>query len=311
MVTFVLRRLLALIPVLWGIATIIFALMFLVPGDPARLLMGQHGDEATLRALHRELGLDQPVQVQYRRFLSRLVQGDLGRSYRQRRSVTAIIAERFPATLRLAAAALVLATILGVAAGLVAAFRPHTWIDNVVTASALFGISTPVFWLGLLLILLFAAQLRWLPVAGFGEGDLRHLVLPAVTLSAVSMGYVARMTRSSMLEVAGSDYMRTAAAKGASPMRAQLVHGLRNAANPIVTIIGLNLAGLLGGAVATETVFAWPGLGRAMVDAIRSRDLPVVEGCVIFLACVFVIVNLAVDCLYALLDPRISYDDAR
>ncbi len=310
MAIFILRRLFALIPVLWGIATLIFALMFLVPGDPARLLMGQHGDEATLKALRRELGLDRPVHVQYGRFLERLVQGDLGRSYRQRRPVTEIIAERFPATLKLASAAVILATAFGMAAGLLAAFRSHTWIDNVVTTIALFGISMPVFWVGLLLILLFAAKLGWLPVAGFGEGGLRHLILPATALSFVLMGYIARMTRSSMLEVASGDYIRTAAAKGASPARIHFVHALRNAANPIVTIIGLNLAGLLGGAVATETVFAWPGLGRALVDAIFSRDLPVVEGCVIVLACVFVTVNLAVDCLYAILDPRISYDEA-
>ena len=310
MAPFILRRLFALIPVLWGIATLIFALMFLVPGDPARLLMGQHGDEATLKALRRELGLDRPVHVQYGRFLERLVQGDLGRSYRQRRPVTEIIAERFPATLKLASAAVILATAFGMAAGLLAAFRSHTWIDNVVTTIALFGISMPVFWVGLLLILLFAAKLGWLPVAGFGEGGLRHLILPATALSLVLMGYVTRMTRSSMLEVASGDYIRTAAAKGASPARTHFVHALRNAANPIVTIIGLNLAGLLGGAVATETVFAWPGLGRALVDAIFSRDLPVVEGCVIVLACVFVVVNLAVDCLYVILDPRISYDEA-
>ena len=308
MTSYIIRRLLMIVPILWGVATIVFVLMFVVPGDPARLLMGQHGDEDTLSAIRHELGLDRPVHVQYVRFLGRLARGDLGMSYRQRRPVVEIIRERFPATLKLAAAGMTLAVLFGVAAGILAAAFRNTAMDWLVMVFSLTGISLPVFWLGMMLILVFAATLGWLPVGGYGSGgDLRHLVLPAVALAAVSTGYIARMMRSSMLEVIGKDYIRTARAKGLTETAVILRHALRNAFIPVITVIGLNFAGLLGGAVATETVFAWPGLGRATVDAIRMRDLPVVEGCVIFLAFVFVVINLLVDLSYAWLDPRIHY----
>jgi peptide/nickel transport system permease protein len=308
MLSYIIRRLLMIVPILWGVATIVFVLMFIVPGDPARLLMGQHGDEETLSAIRHELGLDRPVHVQYARFLGRLARGDLGMSYRQRRPVTEIIRERFPATLKLAAAGMSLAILFGVAAGIIAAAFRNTVFDWLVMVFSLSGISLPVFWLGMMLILIFASTLGWLPVGGYGSGgDIRHLVLPAVSLAAVSTGYIARMMRSSMLEVIGKDYIRTARAKGLTETAVILRHGLRNAFIPVITVIGLNFAGLLGGAVATETVFAWPGLGRATVDAIRMRDLPVVEGCVIFLAVMFVVINLLVDLSYAWLDPRIHY----
>ncbi|MFA6472433.1 MAG: ABC transporter permease, partial [Candidatus Latescibacterota bacterium] len=285
MTSYILRRLFLTIPILWGVATIVFALMFIVPGDPARMLMGQHGDEQTLAQLRHEMGLDRPVYVQYVRYLGKLLKGDLGTSYRQKRPVAEIIRDRFPATARLAISSMLIAIIIGIATGILAARYRNTVWDWLVMIFSLSGISMPVFWLGMMLILLFASWLGWLPVGGYGKnGDLRHLFLPAISLAAVSIGYIARMMRSSMLEVIGKDYIRTARAKGLSEWAVTLHHALRNALIPVVTIIGINFASLLGGAVATETVFAWPGLGRAVVDAIRMRDLPVVEGCVIFLA---------------------------
>lgn len=306
---FVLKRLALAVPVMLGIATIIFLLMFFIPGDPARMLMGQHGDEDTLAMIRADLGLDKPLHVQYFRFLGRLLKGDLGRSYRQRRPVKEMLLERLPATLKLGAAALCLAVFLGVAAGIIAALNRNKPLDGAVMVASLVGISTPVFWLGLMLMLVFASRLKWLPVAGYGtDGDLRHLVLPAVSLSLVYLGYIARITRSSLLEVIGMEFLRTARAKGLGKRVAAIKHGLRNALIPIVTVIGLNFAGLLGGAVATETVFAWPGIGRTMVLAIGMRDVPVIEGGVIVLSLSFVLINLLVDVSYSFIDPRIRLE---
>ena len=306
MTEYILKRLLMVIPILLGVATIIFMLMFLVPGDPARLLMGQHGDEKVLENIRREMGLDKPIYIQYVKYIGKLAKGDLGTSYRQKRPVTQIIRERFPATAKLAVASMILSIIIGITAGIIAAVNRNKFWDLLVMVLSLSGISMPVFWLGMMLILIFASGLGWLPVGGYGRsGDLRHILLPALSLSAVFIGYIARMMRSSMLEVIGKDYIRTARAKGLSERAVIVNHALRNAFIPVITIIGINFASLLGGAVATETVFAWPGLGRATVDAIRVRDLPVVEGCVIFLAFIFVRVNLLVDISYAWIDPRI------
>ena len=297
------------IPILLGVATIIFVLMFLVPGDPARLLMGQHGDERVLESIRHEMGLDKPVYIQYVRFIGKLATGDLGTSYRQKRPVIQIIRERFPATAKLAVTSMILAIIIGVAAGIIAALNRNKVWDWIVMVLSLTGISMPVFWLGMMLILLFASGLGWFPVGGYGRsGDLRHLALPALSLSTISIGYISRMMRSSMLEVIGRDYIRTARAKGLSETAVILRHALKNAFIPVITVIGINFAALRGGAVATETVFAWPGLGRATVDAIKVRDLPVVEGCVIFLAFIFVMANLLVDLSYAWLDPRIRLE---
>lgn len=312
MTTYILRRLLLVVPILLGVATIVFALMFIVPGDPARMLMGQHGDERTLANLRHEMGLDRPVYVQYARFIGKLAVGDLGVSYRQKRPVAEIIRDRFPATVKLAVTSMIIAVVIGLAAGILAAVYRNSVLDWMVMVFSLSGISMPVFWLGMMLVLVFASGLGWLPVGGYGRtGDLRHLALPALSLAAISVGYIARMMRSSMLEVIGKDYIRTARAKGLSKRVVVLRHALRNAFIPVITVIGINFASLLGGAVATETVFAWPGLGRAVVDAIRVRDLPVVEGCVIFLAFIFVVVNLLVDLSYAWLDPRIRLDGGK
>jgi len=310
MYRYILKRLVLTVPVLFGIATMVFVLMFVIPGDPVRLLMGQHGDPDTEAVIREELGLDRPFHVQYVRFLGRLLRGDLGRSYRQRRDVKEILFERLPATLKLGTAALGLAVLIGITAGVLAALNRNKPVDGAVMVASLIGISTPVFWLGLMLMLVFAARLKWLPVAGYGTaGDLRHLALPAVSLSMVYIGYIARMTRSSLLEVIGMEFLRTARAKGLGPRAAVVKHGLKNALIPIVTVIGLNFAGLLGGAVATETVFAWPGIGRAMVDAIRMRDVPVIEGGVILLSLSFVFINLLVDISYCAIDPRVKLEE--
>jgi peptide/nickel transport system permease protein len=306
MLTFILRRFLSLIPVVWGIATIVFVLMYLVPGDPARLMAGQNASPQTIEALRAKMGLDRPVHERYVLFLTSLARGDLGYSYRHRRPVSEVISERFPATLKLALASILIALILGVSAGILAARCHGGVLDYGVMGLSLLGISTPVFWLGMMLIVVFSVWLGWLPVGGYGEsGDILHLLLPALSLSAISIGYFARITRSSFLEVMRQDYILAARARGVPESRIIGRHSLRNAAIPLVTVVGTNLAGLLGGAVATETVFGWPGIGRAIYDAILVRDLPVVEGGVIFLAFVFVVSNLVIDLLYAWIDPRV------
>ena len=323
MASYVLRRLLGLAPVLLAAATLVWALLFLLPGDPARLIAGGQGvDSEVIDSIRAEWGLDAPAPIQYLRYLGKLLRGDLGVSYIQRRPVTAIIRDCFPATFILAVAAMLIAAGGGLVLGALAAAHHGRLLDHLVLILALLGTSTPVFWLGLMLMLLFASRLAWLPVLGYGmdgaivpflgirlpEWD--HLVLPAVTLSLVSLGAIARLTRTSLIETGSAEYLRTAAAKGASALRIFVHHALKNALLPVVTFVGLDFAALLGGAVATEYVFAWPGLGKTIVRAIALKDLPVVEGCVLFLTVVFVLVNLAVDLAYLYLDPRIHYGRA-
>ena len=297
-------RFAALVPVLLGITLLVFLLSALALGDPARASMGQRADPAALARARQELELDRPLAVRYVRWVVRLVRGDLGRSLRDRRPVAAVIAERLPATMRLAVAATVVAVLAGVPAGALAATRPRTWLDHALMTGAVLGISTPVFWLGLMLALVFAVTLGWLPVAGYGGGDWRHLVLPAVTLGALHTGVIARMTRSSLLEVTRQEYLQSARAKGLSEWTVIMKHALRNAAIPVVTVLGLGLADLLVGAPLTETVFAWPGLGRLLVTAVDQRDVPVAMGVVLVFALVYVLGSLLVDLAYLLLDPR-------
>ncbi|MCD6288408.1 MAG: ABC transporter permease [Candidatus Hydrogenedentes bacterium] len=310
MVSYIARRLIMAVPVVLGVATIVFVLMFLIPGDPVRLMMGQRSDPALEAQIRAEMGLDKPVAVQYIRFMGRIVRGDLGYSLSKRRKVTDILLERLPATIYLGLTSLIIAVLIGVPAGIIAAVRQNKFTDGAVMTISLLGVSTPVFWLALMMIIVFAVKLGWFPVSGYGDGgiDLRHLTLPAVSLSAISVGYIARITRSSMLEVLKQDYMRTARAKGARGSAVVLKHGLKNALIPVVTVIGVNFANVLGGAVATETVFAWPGVGRAMIDALRVRDIPMIEGGVILLATAFVLANLAVDVMYSFLDPRVRLE---
>jgi peptide/nickel transport system permease protein len=323
MTTYIVRRLLGLAPVLLAAATIVWIVVFLVPGDPARLIAGgQSLDPAVLESVRAEWGLDDPAPIQYLRYIGKLLRGDLGVSYIQRRPVAAIIREHFPPTFILAVSSVLLAAAGGMLLGAVAASRAGGVTDRLVLILAVAGASMPVFWLALMLMLLFAARLAWLPVLGYGMDGIvlplvgvrlpewDHLVLPAATLALVLTGSIARMTRSSLVAVGASEYLRTAAAKGASRARVFALHALKNALIPVVTIIGLDFAGLLGGAVATEYVFAWPGLGKTIVRAIALRDLPVVEGCVLFLTALCVLVSLAVDLLYVWLDPRVHFAGA-
>lgn len=319
MTAYVVRRLFGLLPVALAAATLVWFTLFFIPGDPARLIAGGQGlDPEILQAIRIEWGLDDPAPVQYARYLGKLLRGDLGVSYVQKRPVAAIIADHFPATLVLAVAAVVLSAAGGLLLGTIAALRQGRPADDLVLLFAVLSASMPVFWLGMMLMLLFAGRLGWLPVLGYGMNGPRlplvgirlpewdHLVLPAVTLSLVMMGDIARLTRAGLLATGTSDYLRTAAAKGAGTARVFLRHALTNALIPLVTVIGLSFAALLGGAVATEYVFAWPGLGKTLVRAIALKDLPVVEGCVLFMTCLVVLMGLLVDLLYAWLDPRIQ-----
>jgi ABC-type dipeptide/oligopeptide/nickel transport system permease component len=309
MARFLAQRLTLLVPVLLGVSLVAFILLHLTPGDPARVLLGELGQGASqeeITRLRQALGLDAPLVVQYGRFVWRAAQGDLGRSLRTGAPVLDEVLARAPFTLALTAVSLAVAIAVGLPAGVLSAAYRGSALDHGAMLLALFGVSLPVFWLGLLLMLVFALALGWLPASGFGTWQ--HLVLPSVTLGLASSALIARMTRSSLLEVLGADYVRTAHAKGLAARVVLLRHALRNALIPVVTVIGLQLGGLLGGAVLTETVFAWPGMGRLAVNAIYSRDIPLVQGTILFTAVAFVVINLAVDALYALLDPRVRYD---
>jgi len=303
--SYLLKRLVGVAVTVFFVAITVFLLVRVLPGDPARVIAGVLASEQEVARLRERLGLNEPIWKQGVIFVGDLIQGDLGTSARTSNSVTTEIAARFPATLRLALASTVLAVLIGVPLGTLAATKAGRWPDLVASTVVLFGISMPVYWLGLMLILVFSIRLRWLPAAG-SEG-LLSLVLPSVTLAFFSMAFIARITRSSMLEVLHQDYVRTAVAKGARPAAVVWRHALRNALAPVITVIGLQFGELLGGAILTETVFAWPGLGRLLVDSIFARDYPVVQGLVIFFSLLFALVNLAVDLVYGLIDPRVRY----
>ena len=306
MTRYILQRLAWSAPVLLGVSLIVFLILALAPGDTARALAGTDASESDIEALRKSLGLDQPLPIQYLHFLGRLVRLDLGRSAVTGRPVTSEIADNIRPTFELAMAAMVLAVVLGMALGVLSAVYRGTLLDNLFMVLALFGVSMPIFWLGLMLMLLFAVELRWLPTTGIGGPE--FLVLPAVTLCGGSLAIIARMTRSSMLEVFGEDYVRTARAKGLQERTVVLGHVLRNALIPTVTAISLQFGYLLAGTVLTETVFARPGLGRMLVDAINLRDVGLAQGGIMLLATSFVLINLVVDVLYVYLDPRIRYD---
>jgi len=310
------RRLLLLVPVLMGVSIVVFMVLHLSPGDPAEIMLGSAATKEDLARLRLEMGLTEPLHVQYVRWMGHVLRGDLGRSLWMKRPVLGEVLQRFKATLVLAGSALALSTLGGLTLGVFSATRPDSILDRASTVVSLFGASMPVFWLGIVLMVVFSLWLGWLPASGmwapYGGGDFRdlvlHLVLPAVTLAAASLTIIARLTRSTMLEVLGQDYIRTARAKGLVEGRVVVRHGLKNALIPIVTVVGVQAGYLLGGAVLTETVFAWPGVGTLMVQGILARDFPLVQGCVLVVALGFVLVNLAVDLLYAYLDPRIRYD---
>ena len=301
----IVRTLLLSLITLLGVSVLIFLMLRVLPGDPARVLAGLNASEDQVARIRDQLGLNESLLAQYWQFITGVLTGDLGESARTSRPVASEIAVRLPATLILAVVATVIGSIVGVTAGVLAAVRRNTLLDHLVSGVAMMGVSMPVYWLGLLLILLFAVTLRWLPAAGSGEP--LSIVLPAVTLAAFSTALVSRMTRASMLEVLGQDYIRTAEAKGAPPRTVIIKHGLRNAFIPVLTVISLQFGALLGGAVLTETVFGWPGIGRLLVDSIGARDFAVVQGIVLVYAAIFILLNVIVDVLYVVIDPRIRY----
>jgi peptide/nickel transport system permease protein len=311
--TYLGRRLLHLVPVLLGVSVVVFLVLHLAPGDPADVMLGAQATAEERARLRADLGLDDPLAVQYGRWLAHVLRGDLGRSLWTRRPVLDEVIDRFKATLVLTGTGLLLSTVVGITLGVASAARPDSVLDRASAVASLFGASMPVFWLGIVLMVVFALWLGWLPASGmsapYGGGGaadlLGHLVLPAVTIAAASTTIVARLTRSTMLDVLGQDYVRTARAKGVAERGVLARHGLANAMIPIVTMVGVQAGYLLGGAVLTETVFAWPGVGTLMVQGILQRDVPLVQGCVLVVALTFVLVNLAVDLLYAWLDPRI------
>ena len=300
---YVLKRLLQAVPVVLGVMTLTFILMYLVPGDPVLAMVGEHFDAATVANLRRQLGLDDPWPVQYIRFMGRIMTGDLGRSFLTDRAVAAELLERIPYTLELAFGAMTVSVVVGLTVGIVASLRPGSLLDRGIMVLSLAAVSAPVFWVALLLILYVGVGLRWLPPTGYG--GLQYLILPAIALGTRSAAFLARITRANMLEVLGEDYIRTARAKGLSERAVVLKHALRNALIPIITVIGTDFGSYLSGAVLTESVFGWPGVGRYALDAILKRDFPAIQGAVLFMALIFIAVNLAVDLLYGWIDPRI------
>jgi len=305
MFSYLIRRILITIPLLLGVIFIVTISFDLIPGDPAALILGEFATEEAVAELRGTLGLDRPLLIRYADTVISAAQGDLGRSLNDRRPVVTILSETFPYTAQLAAAAIVLVLVIGIPLGLLAAMRPGSMLDNVIRVVSLAGLSMPVFWTGLVFMVIFAVELNWVPVSG--TGTWKHLVLPAVTLALPSLAVIARMTRSTVLEVLREDFIRTARAKGVSERTLLLKHMLRNAMIPIITVLGLQLGQMLGGAVLTETVFAWPGVGRLTVFAIFNRDYVLMQGVVMVLASVYVVVNLLVDLSYGLFDPRVRY----
>jgi len=303
MVAYILKRILGMILLLLGITFIVVCMMYLAPGDATVMILPNIASTEQMTELRREFGLDQPLYVQYGRFLARAIRGDLGTSWIDRRPVMSQVLDALSYTIRLAAAALTLSLVFGTIGGIVSAVRHHSPVDEAVLTVTLIGISTPVFVIGLLLIYVFSFKLGWFPTSGVGSA--RHLILPAVTLASFLVAYMARMTRSCMLEVLGQEYIRTARAKGLREVVVLCRHALKNALIPMVTVVGLQVGLLLGGSVITETVFAYPGIGSLVVSAISARDTPLVQGCVLVISTGFILVNLIVDVSYAFIDPRV------
>lgn len=302
MLRFALKRVLQTAFILWAVASIAFFLT-LLSGDPATLMIGEHWTAEQVAAFREYMGFDRPLLVQYLEYLGRIVQGDFGVSVRQQVPVTSLILERFPATLQLTLAALGIILVVAIPVGVLSAVHRNSLADRIAMGGALLAQSIPTFWLGILLILVFGVTLRWLPISG--SGSPANLILPAITLATFSMARIARLVRSSMLDVLSNDYIRTAHAKGLAPLAVHYRHALRNALIPVVTLLGIELGSLLGGALVTETVFAYPGIGRLTIQAIQARDLPLVQGVITFGAMIFVIANLLVDLSYSFLDPKI------
>ncbi|MEE4359364.1 MAG: ABC transporter permease [Desulfococcaceae bacterium] len=332
MLPYVIRRILIMIPTLLGVSVIVFLMLHATPGDPAELLLGERATDSAIAEIRSHLGLDKPLHVQYGMFLKRLLKGDLGETIWTRQKVWTEVKQRFPATIELSVAAMIISCFFGMIFGIISATKQYSFFDYLSMVGALVGVSMPIFWLGLVLMLIFSLHLGWLPMSGrlSISTDLEfitrfyildamltrnwpafkdavwHIILPAVTLSTIPMAIVARMTRSSMLDVLRQDYIKTAKAKGLSRFTVVFKHALRNALIPVVTTIGLQFGVLLGGAILTETIFAWPGVGKWIFDAVMQRDYMVIQGGTLFIAAIFVVINLLVDLLYAVINPRIS-----
>ncbi|SMC22821.1 peptide/nickel transport system permease protein [Desulfacinum hydrothermale DSM 13146] len=332
MLSFILRRTLALIPTVFGISVLVFFMIHLVPGDPAEMMLGERASEQALKEVREQLGLDKPLYVQYGRFLARLAKGDLGRALRTNEKITTEIADRFPATVELSIAAMIFAVTLGMLAGILSATRQYSVFDYSSMIFSLVGVSMPIFWLGLILMIIFSVHLGWLPLSGRLSYHIHiesitglyildslltlnwpalkdavwHIIMPAFTLSTIPMAIIARITRSSMLEVLRQDYIRTAKAKGLAPRVVHYKHALKNALIPVITVIGLQFGILLGGAILTETIFAWPGIGLWLLNAVYARDFNAVQGGTMLIATTFVTINMLVDILYAWINPRIK-----
>ena len=306
MIRYIALRLALLVPTLLGVLMITFALLSLAKGDPVTAILGERADSAAVARVRTELHLDDPIYLRFAHYVGDVATGDLGRSYITHRPIARELMQRFPATLELATAAMTIAIVFGLWIGILGAVRPGSWPDRIATFGAYIGISFPVYWVGLLLILLFGVVLRWLPPSGYG-GAL-FLVLPAATLGMRSIAMLARMTRATMREALDRDVVRTARSKGLSERRVVLHHALRNALIPIITVIGLDFGAYLTGSILTETIFSWPGIGRYVLTAIDKRDLPAIQGSILFLSLVFVIANLVTDLCYAAADPRVAYD---
>jgi len=306
MLRYILHRILMLVPVLFGVTLVSFSLLHLVPGDPAEILAGQEATAEDVARIRAEYGLDQPLAIQYLRFVGNAARGNLGISIQSRHPVRELLFQRLAFTLQLSLASILVASTIGLLAGIISSTRQYSVFDTASMLGALFGISMPIFWLGILLILVFAVKLHWLPSGG--TGGLRYLILPAIALGSASAAVIARMTRASMLEVARQDYIRTARATGYAERVVIFRHGLKNAMIPVLTVFGLEFGYMLGGAVLTETVFSLPGIGRLLVEGIFMRDYPVVQGAMMVVATTFVLVNLLTDVAYAFFDPRIRYE---
>jgi peptide/nickel transport system permease protein len=332
MLAYAIRRILILIPTLLGVSILVFLMLHLTPGDPAELLLGERATDEALHQIREHLGLNEPLYIQYGMFLKRLMKGDLGETIWTRQKVWIEVKQRFPATIELAVAALSIACLFGITLGIISATKQYSVFDYVSMLAALTGVSMPIFWLGLVFMLIFSVNLGWLPLSARLSIDVDlevitniytldalltrnwvafrdaiwHLIMPAVTLSTIPMAIIARMTRSAMLEVLRQDYIKTAKAKGLSQFKVVFKHGLRNALIPVVTTIGLQFGVTLGGAILTESIFAWPGVGKWMYDAVMQRDYMVIQGGTLFIAALFILINLCVDILYAIINPRIS-----
>ncbi|MGE5216078.1 MAG: nickel ABC transporter permease [Chloroflexota bacterium] len=304
---YLLQRSLLLLPTLLGALSLVFVLIHLIPGDPVEVMLGETASSADKEALRRSLGFDRPLATQYRAFLTDLATGDLGRSLYEPASVAEIIGARLPATLELAMGAMLAALLISFPLAILAALRPGGWLDRVALLFSLFGLSLPNFWLGPLLMIVFSIQLGWTPVSG--RGGLSHLLLPAATLGLGMAAILVRILRANLLQVTHQDYVQTARAKGLREREVWLKHVMRNALLSVITILSLQFGGLLAGSLITETIFSWPGIGRLTIQAIQTRDYPLVQGCVLVIAAAYVLINFATDLLYKLVDPRVSYGD--